>query len=160
MPTYKFECSGCGERHQEYMTFEEHDARTMHTVAGRVILRDQRAAVHWVPSRRKNGRIITTRGCGVWEQVFNFNFGRPMPAHYSPFLDAHVTSRKHYDDLSKIQQEEMSARMGYDVSYDEIDPTDARAAGVKGDAGFESQEEARFYDGDALDAEDAALFDS
>jgi hypothetical protein len=150
MPNYKFECSVCGERRTEYMTFEEHDARTG-KFRGAVLL-----------TGKGSGCTKTARCRGGWfAQVFNFRYLRPMPEHYSPFLDAHVTSRKHYDDLSKLQQDEMSQRMGFDVSYDEIDPTDAKAAGVVGDAGLESQEEARWGNaGDVLDAEDAALFDS
>lgn len=148
MPTYKFQCSGCGARRQEYMTFDEHGRQTTHHEGGVELYE-----VHLVPN--------TVKICGGWQQVFNFRYLRPMPEHYSPFLDEHVKSRQHYDDLSKLKQEEMSARMGYDVEYVEIDPTDQRAAGVKGDAGFESQEEARWGNaGVELDAEDAALFDS
>lgn len=139
MPFYKFECDRCGARVSDTMTFAEHDTYRARYPNGQ--------PCDW----HCNGRLL---------QVYNFHFARSMPEHYSPFLDAHVTSKLDYDRKSKIQQEEMSQRMGYDVEYVEVDPSDAKAIGVRGDAGLESQEEARFYEGDTLDAIDAELFDA
>jgi hypothetical protein len=117
MPLYRFECNACGVQDTVQMTFEEHDR-----------------------SKLFDPVICECLG-GQMMQVFGFNYARPMPEHYSDQLDTVVKSERHFNDILKRQAEEYTARTGMEVSYDTIDPTDPKAAGVT-DAGMEATERA------------------
>lgn len=122
MPLYKFECDRCGEQELREMTFAEHDA-----------FRDM-FPLGYIHGSTATGGCIT----GIFKQVLDFHIKRAMPEHYSDTLDTVVKSEAHYKSELHRQQEEYSARMGFDVTYDLVDPGDMKAAGVT-DAGLEEQ---------------------
>jgi hypothetical protein len=112
MPTYTYRCDDHGDFQRELL-FAEH----------------RRTSLCPNPSCSR-----------IALQVLNFHYARPMPEHYSDALDTVVKSERHYKDELKRQADEYSVRTGIETTFDMVDPTDPVAAGVVGDAGFESQE--------------------
>lgn len=117
MPMYKYECNACGRQDSTMMTFEQHDQSKLFDP------------------------VICECLKGQMLQVYGVNVNRGMPEHYSDQLGAPVTSERHFNDTLKRQAEEYTARTGMEVSYETVDPTDPKAAGVT-EAGLESQERA------------------
>lgn len=119
---YRFQCDKCDTEDIEAMTFDQHDEYRR---------------------RHPNGHVKIHSGCttGIFKQVFGVNINKGMPEHYSDQLDTVVRSDAHFKSELSRSQDEMSARMGFDVSYDTIDPSDPAAAGVT-EAGLESTERA------------------
>lgn len=113
MPRYTFVCEGCGERSERVMTFAEHD--------------------EW----RESDHLHSIICLGMWEQVLDFRYGRPMPEHYSPALGRPVSSSRDFHDGLKRQSEAASVRTGIEHNYMTVDPTDPSSAGVN-DAGMEA----------------------
>ncbi len=111
MPLYRYQCNECGTVEQVTLTFQEHeDFRGMKRC-------------------HMNGPTIHDV-CGTFDQVYDFHYNRSMPEHYSPQLGTYVTSDAHFQSELSRQADENSARMGFDVKYEQVDPTDSAAAGV------------------------------
>jgi transcription elongation factor Elf1 len=125
VPTYKYECDACGEEKIEYSTIAEHVDRSD----------DIRPHAKW---DQQNGTVL----CGYFKQVFSFRIKKPMPEHYSHTLDSIVSSEQDFERQLREKSRADSERHGFDVNYEPVDPGDAKAAGVKGEAGLESQERA------------------
>ncbi len=129
MPMYRFECDNCGAQDSVMMTFAQHDE------------------VKQLPRHHVGAEVAQDPGelrpviCGVFRQVYGVNVNLGMREHYSDQLDTVVRSDAHFHSELSRQQDEMSARMGFDVNYDTIDPSDPAAAGVT-EAGLESTERA------------------
>lgn len=125
MPTYKYECDTCGDQDTRVMSIAEHDLYTfshpLHFTADPTLGRTH---------------------CGYYRQVYDFHFARGQQEHYSHQLQSVVTSDRDFKQKLRQQEIDQSLRMGYDVHYDTIDPSDVVAAGVKNDDGLESQERA------------------
>lgn len=124
MPTYKYECDNCGHGMIEVMSIADHDTFNAK-----------------VPLHALDSKFGLTH-CGYYKQVYDFHIALGQREHYSHQLQSVVTSDQDFKRKLRQQEIDMSQRMGFDVHYDTIDPSDAVAAGVKGDDGFESQERA------------------
>lgn len=126
MPTYKYECSKCGDERIEVMTFAEHDIFE----PGAHLLNDEVAIV---------SRVYASRLCGLWEQVYDFSFKRGFTAHYNPSLGHHISSEREASEHLKRQSEEATARTGVDHDYELVDPGEPSSVGVT-DQGMDATE--------------------
>lgn len=131
MPTYKYECTGCGAQLIEHMTIAAHD--DFGPIQHDRLVRDD-----------AEDNLVY---CGVYKQVYEFRVAKVMPEHYSDTLNSIVKSEK--DFLGQLHEKSRSdsERHGFDVNYEAVDPTDPSSAGVT-EVGLESQ--ARAHHDDAL----------
>lgn len=113
MPSYEYECDGCGDRKSVTMSVAEYDEMKRNGMALAV---DEKHA---------------TGQCGHYSRVFErINIMRDMPEHYSHQLESVVSGTRDFKKKLRQQEIDNSQRLGYDVHYETIDPTDPVAAGV------------------------------
>jgi hypothetical protein len=75
-------------------------------------------------------------GCGnigIVRSVSNINIALSMPDHFNASLGKYVSNHGQFKDGLKAKSEEMSARMGTDINYSEVDISDKKALGVSQD---------------------------
>lgn len=120
MPLYKFECDRCGEQDLREMTFEDHDIFKRLYPSGFA-----HAKTHCIT--------------GVFKQVYDFHFTRPMPEHYNHSLGQRVSNTAQVTSALSRQSDEASARMGFDHHYELVDPQDPASVGAT-DTGLEETE--------------------
>lgn len=123
MPTYKYQCDGCGAERLEVMTFAEHDKFF--------------AGEHWRSIECE--KSVQDWLCGWWRQVYDFQFSRGMAEHFNHSLGTHVSTERAANDNLKRLADENSARHGYDHQYELVDPRDKDSVGVT-DQGLEATE--------------------
>jgi hypothetical protein len=56
-----------------------------------------------------------------------------MPEHFNNSTGKYVSNRRAFRSQLDAKSDEMSARLGYDVKYGEVDPSDQKAIGVTSD---------------------------
>jgi len=109
MPMYQYECDGCGDILQKMMTFDEHENdRSIPLVHGNC------------PSPAR----------GKFLQVYDFHFNKGMRDHWSSQLNKPVSSERQFNSELSRHQDEYSARMGYDVNFETVDPNDRSGLNV------------------------------
>jgi hypothetical protein len=76
------------------------------------------------------GKLIDPDGL---KGAARYGIGRVTHAAYDPSTGEEVSSEKQQRNHLNRQQDEMSARMGYDVTYGQADPTDRSTLGITPD---------------------------
>jgi hypothetical protein len=56
-----------------------------------------------------------------------------MPEHFNNSTGKYVTNKRAFRSQLDAKSDEMSERLGYDVKYSEVDPSDQKAIGVTND---------------------------
>lgn len=148
MPLYCFRCDECGHEHAAEMSFAQHAEFTAtdrgHFPGLGSDLPFSFAygpdTVEWATSKAAG------IACGQYRQVLRFSFARSMPEHFNHSLGTYVSNSGQAQSALSRQSDEMSARMGFDHTYELIDPSDAHAAGVTGE-GLEATERRAVDDG-------------
>lgn len=117
MPTYLYRCDSCGAERTETMTFAEYDHFDANIFGGHDAVLDQDDGV--------------LAQCGEWQRVISAPyFNRPMPDHFNHSLGQRVSTDAQIQSGLSLQSDQWSERMGFDVNYELVDPTDPVAAGV------------------------------
>lgn len=75
----------------------------------------------------------TCGNMGITRAVTSINTSLSMPEHFNASLGKFVSNHGQFADGLKHKSDEMSARMGVDISYSEVDINDKKALGVSQD---------------------------
>jgi len=66
----------------------------------------------------------------VVRAICRLNFALTMPEHFNYSTGQYVSNSRNFSDQLKTKSDEMSARLGMDVNYTEVDVADKKALGV------------------------------
>lgn len=70
---------------------------------------------------------------GLTRAICRISTNLSMPEHFNNSTGKYVSNKRDFRSQLDAKSDEMSARLGYDVKYGEVDPSDQKSIGVTTD---------------------------